>query len=547
MNKEKRLKDPIYGYINIPNRYMNNVIDTAVFQRLRRIIQTSYSPLYSSAIHNRFVHSLGVYHLGRLAFDCLKEDNRTPSLVNDTTLDEIGDVFKLACLLHDVGHAPFSHTGEVFYLDENGEYDEIHKQLKEYVDDPYFNEPSVKNDFASAHEIMSATVGIKEFSRLLPNDTPANRSFFARCITGYLYNNDCPENSLRNCFISLLNSKIIDVDKLDYLIRDAFITGFDTVHIDYERLLSSLRIIKNDSGFYRLVYHKSAISVIENVVYARDAERKWIQNHPVVVYDGYLLYHMIRHLNENLYCPGCCDSRLFSLESLSVEGAKFRDGIKLRLISDDDIIYLSKNVYSFPLSEEYFNRSNRRHPAWKSEAEYKATFLRNIQGGAVLEKFEKTMEMISEYLKKNSTSGVINADLIKNIENDIPSEQDINQSDGANKKMFKDQIQKKTMMLRILNKLKKYAESKNIPFDFVILMESQFTSGFGEPDFTKIDVFFPSFSIEPTRKFTEAVSSLEVKEVQRNKLFYLFYKRNNGQPLELDCEELSLELYGACI
>lgn len=47
---------------------MNGIIDTACFQRLRRIIQTSYSPLYSSAVHNRFVHSMGVFHLGEIAY-----------------------------------------------------------------------------------------------------------------------------------------------------------------------------------------------------------------------------------------------------------------------------------------------------------------------------------------------------------------------------------------------------------------------------------------------------------------------------------------------
>lgn len=67
----KRLKDPIYGYIEISKNYMEEIVDTAVFQRLRRVIQTSYSPLYASAVHNRFVHSLGVYHLGEIAIESL--------------------------------------------------------------------------------------------------------------------------------------------------------------------------------------------------------------------------------------------------------------------------------------------------------------------------------------------------------------------------------------------------------------------------------------------------------------------------------------------
>lgn len=64
---EKKLKDPIYGYISIPTEYVEKIIDTAPFQRLRRIIQTSYAPLYSSAVHNRFVHSMGVFYLGEIA------------------------------------------------------------------------------------------------------------------------------------------------------------------------------------------------------------------------------------------------------------------------------------------------------------------------------------------------------------------------------------------------------------------------------------------------------------------------------------------------
>ena len=64
---EKKFRDPIYGYIAIDEQLVKDVIDTAAFQRLRDIIQTSYAPLYSSAVHNRFVHSIGVYHLGRLA------------------------------------------------------------------------------------------------------------------------------------------------------------------------------------------------------------------------------------------------------------------------------------------------------------------------------------------------------------------------------------------------------------------------------------------------------------------------------------------------
>jgi HD superfamily phosphohydrolase len=65
----KLIKDTIHGYIKIPDEYCHNLIDTEVFQRLRRIEQTSIRNLFPCAHHDRFVHSLGTYHLGSKAID----------------------------------------------------------------------------------------------------------------------------------------------------------------------------------------------------------------------------------------------------------------------------------------------------------------------------------------------------------------------------------------------------------------------------------------------------------------------------------------------
>lgn len=82
----KRIKDPVYGYIQIPAQYMTEIVDTASFQRLRRIIQTSYSPLYSSAVHNRFVHSLGVYYLGDLTATQINKEIKEKGILADDML-----------------------------------------------------------------------------------------------------------------------------------------------------------------------------------------------------------------------------------------------------------------------------------------------------------------------------------------------------------------------------------------------------------------------------------------------------------------------------
>ena len=188
---------------------------------------------------------------------------------------------------------------------------------------------------------------------------------------------------------TMLNSNVIDVDKLDYLIRDAYITGFDTVNIDYERLLTAITVAK-DGGRYKIAYEKNAVSVIENVIYAHDAERKWIQTHPVVLYETYILQHAMSHLKVKMDGNG---KNLFSLEALSIAGQQFDNGICISLLCDDDIIFLMKNMFNTELSQEYFERRQRRHPVWKSEAEYKVFLLNLAKGGTLLDEFEKAMSV----------------------------------------------------------------------------------------------------------------------------------------------------------
>ena len=243
----KKFRDPIYGYIEVDEHLIEHIIDTSTFQRLRDIIQTSYAPLYSSAVHNRFVHSIGVYHLGKMVTQTI-----TPFFYEDfpNSAEKYNKIFELACLLHDVGHAPFSHTGEMLYLKE-GDRSILHSELVDLTGDQSMEIEIVRNAYKAApHELMSAIVSLRSFDMQIPMEL---RSFFARCICGYKYVDAIDrEKSYMNCLIELLNSKIIDVDKLDYLLRDAYMTGFDTVSIDYSRLLGSIRFRENSQGLYHV-------------------------------------------------------------------------------------------------------------------------------------------------------------------------------------------------------------------------------------------------------------------------------------------------------
>lgn len=532
MKEYKRVKDPIYGYIKIPVRYMNNIIDTAVFQRLRRVIQTSYSPLYSSAVHNRFVHSMGVFYLGELTVRQLVREVRLKlqpfTDFSPVNLESIGEMFKLACLLHDVGHAPFSHTGEDFYLGKTYDYTELHNKLVEVIGGTGFARdiPKGSSKAAAAHEIVSAIVGISEFGMFF--DCAEKKEFFARCITGYQYSEETTENSIKNCFISMLNSKVTDVDKLDYLIRDAYVTGFDTVNIDFERLLSSLTVSKVGGG-YRIAYYKNAISVIENVVYAHDAEKKWIQTHPVVLYEVYILQHILGYLSEKIDNGS---KRLFSLESLSKKGQRFENGLSISLLCDDDIIYLMKNSYYSELSDEFFERRLRRHPVWKSEAEYKAFVLDLASGGRLLEKFEEAMSATATYMSKSTDSWVIDKVLIDKLE----KEKETLIATDMDPETKKVQLEKKELILKVVHSLESYADEKNIDCSFVILMVSQFDSGFGKPDFSATNIAFQTKDGEKVAAVGNIVSAIKAKEKDRDNFFYLFYKRRDG--FDIDKEEI---------
>jgi len=543
----KQFKDPIYGYICIPSKYVKDIIDTNIFQRLRRILQTSYTPLYPSALHNRFVHSIGVYYLSQIVGERLENVFKNISLTCDVDIKHCVEIFQLACLLHDVGHVPFSHTGENFFLDkdEKNKYNGLHKKLIDSIGAESFQNdvPKEESQSAAPHELLSSIIGIKTFDKYLK--TIFDKEFFARCITGYKYSNDVDEYSIYNCFISLINSKVIDIDRLDYLIRDAYFTGFETVNIDYIRLLNSLTIIENDVEKeenqiykkYEIAYNKNAISIIENVVYAHDAERKWIQTHPIVMYDMYIIQHIMDVLNKQ---NGCGENSLFSLNALSPQGVVLESGNRISLLCDDDIIYLLKNNLDDELCKEFFSRDIRRHPLWKSEAEYKA-FLSLKYNGQALDCLEKAIEETETYLRKHSDSWIIDNCIIQKIKDDVKKIEKQESSTEVDKKSKEKQLKSKNNILKLLNCMKEYSDECNCDCNFIILKASQFYSGFNKEEFGRIPIVFNTNDKCVTYPFKSIISTLETANEKKKEFFYLYYKRDKEN--KISREELCKRLY----
>ncbi len=172
--KNKTFKDNVHGYIEVPLEFVNHFIDSEIFQRLRYIEQTSMRVLYPSARHDRFIHSLGTFHLGNKAFSkfrCnVQNDYSNKSeesqnhfkiypdyKINNKFWDKCETLFLIACLLHDCGHSPFSHTLEYLYELNS----EIRKKLNQLICGKTFHE-----DFrghGKPHEVMSAIMVCTEF------------------------------------------------------------------------------------------------------------------------------------------------------------------------------------------------------------------------------------------------------------------------------------------------------------------------------------------------------------------------------------------------
>ena len=160
--KKKLFRDSVHNYIAIDADICDKYIDTYLFQRLRAIEQTSMRVLYPSARHDRFIHSLGVYSLACRFFERIKP--QISSVLRNRTFD-IEKTFKLAALLHDCAHSPFSHTGEVFskrYCKKINEHN-LKKLLSSSFSDDYDYLKLKSGKEPAVHEIASAYVACKYY------------------------------------------------------------------------------------------------------------------------------------------------------------------------------------------------------------------------------------------------------------------------------------------------------------------------------------------------------------------------------------------------
>lgn len=332
----KIIRDIVHGYVPLTENDIY-IIDTPYFQRLKRIRQTGAQSVYPSANHTRFEHSIGVMYLASKVLNVLQ--------ALDSDLDErLQNTVRYSCLLHDVGHAPFSHLGEVFFM--KGEFVErINSNLQKLG-----VKSTILGKMASPHELCSCAVALEKFGKLLLRYS-VDLDLFCRMITGEKYN--IKEKVIEDCLIGILNSDI-DVDKLDYVLRDAFMSGAELIAIDIERLLSAYTL-HNDT----IAFSGKALSTIASLVHGRNALYTWVYNHHITVYTDCLLRRLVGHLTEKI--PKAKES-LFSFQAIAD-----------RLVDDYDLIaFVRRNLTddkARTLYNQLFNRTFYKS-LWKTVFEF---------------------------------------------------------------------------------------------------------------------------------------------------------------------------------
>lgn len=372
MAKVKEFRDPVHGYISVPAGLCADFVDTAIFQRLKYIQQTSMRPLYPSAHHDRFAHSLGVYHLAMIAFDHLLE-NTDPTILQGVALENYRWTFVVAALMHDCGHSPFSHTFEPHYK----------KRAKDFLFS--FADDAFKKDYAewesirgapAPHEVFSAAVFLKHYANAA-KVAGCNCSLVARMITGCTHiPASTVEMQIENCLIELVNGPAIDVDKLDYIVRDTWSSGVNNVSIDVRRLLAAIEIAERSAGDLRLVFRKSALSVIKSVIDGRNFLYRWIYAHHTVCYYNQALQDAVTKLDQIVSPPDKPGELLNTIFSPEVfEESKTVGPCSVFLPCDSDVFsWLKAHKDRIPQMEELLCRTPRLIPLWKTHAEFELIF-----------------------------------------------------------------------------------------------------------------------------------------------------------------------------
>jgi hypothetical protein len=240
--ERKIINDPVYGFITVDHSLLLQIIAHPFYQRLRRIHQMAFAHLvYPGAVHTRLHHSLGSYHLMCNALSELKSKG-----IEISAEEELSS--KIAILLHDIGHGPYSHALENILIKN------VH------------------------HEKLSLSI-----MHLLNHEFDGKLQMAIDIFT----------NKYHKPFLHQLVSGQLDVDRMDYLIRDSFFTGVSEGVIGYDRIIKMLTVHDGE-----LMVEEKAIYSTEKFLVSRRLMYWQVYLHKTVLCAEKILVKIIERAKE---------------------------------------------------------------------------------------------------------------------------------------------------------------------------------------------------------------------------------------------------------
>lgn len=266
----KIINDPLYGFISLQGGIILNLTEHPYFQRLRRISQLGLTSLvYPGALHTRFHHAIGAMHLMQKAINVLRSKGHEIS-------NEEAEGAKIAILLHDIGHGPYSHSLEHSIVDNIS-----HEELSLFYMHKLNNEFNGKLDLA-----------IKIF-----------------------------KDEYSKSYLHQLVSSQLDMDRMDYLNRDSFYSGVQEGVIGAERIINMLDVV-ND----KLVVESKGIYSVEKFLIARRLMYWQVYFHKTVVSAEQMLIKVLQRAKElsqnNIDLFGTSSLELFLKNNFTIKDFK---------------------------------------------------------------------------------------------------------------------------------------------------------------------------------------------------------------------------------
>lgn len=258
---------PIHGTIGF-NEREKHIIDHPFCQRLRHISQLGFaSYVYTGATHNRLGHSLGVMHLAGKVFEQIVtvEQHWLETLFSADDLRYFWQILRMAALLHDVGHAPFSHSSEAvlpskkhlalpwnWYKQMDREQQATHEDFSVAIIYALAQESPPLLSLDEAQDVCS----------LVDSSIQMSPSFWLRCAL-----NEGQAKNIHPLLKHLISGEI-DADRMDYLHRDSHYAGVNYGKFDVERMIMALSCVQTDAGIILALDH-NAVHTYEDFLLAR--------------------------------------------------------------------------------------------------------------------------------------------------------------------------------------------------------------------------------------------------------------------------------------